>query len=150
MLKVSKRLLSASHRPDKVVDRLNVEADTAEVEVQGPGVIGAVRVGRGRPVVAGLHAGERMARGQWRFILTIVDQALQLLDVGQAPSALRRAIRKTTLAGVQRVGRRQCISPNLSIEAIGILQPDQPSEVVGNGAVPVIGETGIGSGHALL
>lgn len=77
----------------------------------------------------------------------IVDQALQLKDVGQAPVALSGAVAEATLAVSQATGEIQGLEPGLLSKAVRIPQPDQPRQVVAHGAIAVVREARDGPGY---
>ena len=80
-----KESLSASHRPHIVAATLAVGVDVADAEVHVPRADRAGGVGGSRPIVVGLHAGERMTQWQRRIKALRIDQAFQLLEIWKTP-----------------------------------------------------------------
>ena len=78
--------VSASYTPYIPVTALVAVTDLADLELHVPGAAGVVDESSRRPVrVERPHIEERVRSGQSRSILTIINQAVKLPRMGQAP-----------------------------------------------------------------
>ena len=66
-----------------------------------------------------------------------IDEAKEFLPVGQTPGAGHRAVGEAAGAAGQAVAGRQGIGPGHSSKAVCVLEPGQPGEMVGDGAITI-------------
>ena len=123
----------------EVVDCILAEAHHAADEIHDPRAARIVERTR-RPIPERNEIRERMTRWQRRIDCSQIQQARKLVAVRQPPVARYSAVRQTALPTIETIDVRQSISPSSPPEAIGILQPDQPRKIVGDGPVIVVGE----------
>src|SRR6266849_4314047 len=81
---------------------------------------------------------------------SVALQALQFAYIGQAPVTGPAFVGEAAGSIVQLGGRLQCVREAGKTQAVGKLQPDQSSEIVGYGAVAVVGESRDGPRHTSL
>ena len=98
----------------------------------------------GKPFRGG-GAGDPAAR-----IIAVIDvhQAFQFKDIRQSPIAGDRAVRQSAGAIGKVFGPVEGTVPGDAPVTVGVPQPDQAGEVVGQGAVVVVREPRLRPGHA--
>ena len=143
----SNNLLSASNWPNVVVVGLNVPAHVAIAQVDVPRFVRYARERTARPIVVRLDVAEGTNRGQSRANLAIIDQTQQLLYVRQPPVSLMVSSITGIIAiitvhravAIQFRHVRESSGPiSCCIRTIRILQPNQPRQIVGDGAVAIV------------
>jgi len=83
---------------------------------------------------------ERSAGRNGRACLRHVHQAFQFVDVGHPPLSCDRSVGQAASAAGELIGVGQRGFPGRWPLAIGILQPNEAGQVIGNGSVQVIGK----------
>jgi len=78
---------------------------------------------------------------QGRIRIAVIDQTAEFLVVRKTPVADRRAVGEIDSVIRQVVAGGQSGDPTACRETSGILQPDQPGQVIGDRAVQVVGES---------
>ena len=127
-------LVSPSASPSSTASRPTSPSPSTTAK----GAAGGAGVGGRRPVIVRQHIGERVTSGQRRTVLAIINQAVKLPHIGQTPIASAGTVSEPTTPISQIVAITQGLGPRSLAKAIGVLQPDQSSKIIGYCAISII------------
>ncbi len=152
-----------THTTDRVAKGLNVVVDIAVVEIDEPGNVSKVDIGRTGPVM-GRNCRRKAARIDTRIKISIVWQSFQFLRCGQPPvrasgisgTAVPRVQRGTSIQGIYpcwlyAVSSIIVAAPSRILAVAAALSlstgfPHQASDIVRSGVIACIGNMSCGAG----